>query len=172
MEQQDIRKLFGNEDDIKKPLPINHRNEFLEKLKSERQPKANRFLWLKIAAVLVIGLVASYTVFQKEIVEEESPLLSQIEAIEAEYLKNIDTEWQNFLAIAEDGNLIKRYESQLSKLNKDYQGISDNFKKDSNNILVVEALVENLRTRLQLLRDIQEHIKILNQENEHYETTI
>ena len=37
-------------------------------------------------------------------------------------------------------------------------------------MIVIEALIENLKTRLQLLQDIQQHINLLNKEHEN--TTI
>jgi septation ring formation regulator EzrA len=85
-------------------------------------------------------------------------------------LENIEKEWQSFIALTNDTNLVERYEKELDELNNDYQIISDQFKADSDNISIVENLVNNLQRRLQLLKDIQEHIKLLNEENGHYET--
>jgi archaellum component FlaC len=99
-------------------------------------------------------------------------MIAQIEAVEAEYLKDIEKEWENFIAIAEDEILVERFKKKLNKLDKDYQEISAQFKNYSNDIMVVESLIDNLQTRLQILKDIQEHIKILNQNNGHYEKSI
>lgn len=170
--KQDIRPLFKDDVVAKKQLPANHRTEFLEKLKSEQKPKANTFLWLKIAGVLVVGLLIGTAIFNAETIEQPSPIIAQIEAVEAEYLKNIDMEWQSFIAIANDDKLVKRFEEKLNELDLDYKEIAFEFKEDANNILIVEALVENLQTRLGLLKDIQAHIKILNQKNDTYENTL
>ena len=67
---------------------------------------------------------------------------------------------------------MERFKVRLNELDKDYQEISSQFNQDSNNIAVIESLVENLQTRLKLLKDIQEHIKILNQNNEQNEKSI
>ena len=80
-------------------------------------------------------------------------------------------EWQNFLELAKDENLIQRYKSKLEDLDTDYRLISEQFKHDTNNILVIQDLVNNLQTRLQLLKDIQQHIILLNQKNEQHEST-
>ena len=101
-----------------------------------------------------------------------SPIVAQIEAVEAKYLEDIEEEWENFVAIADDAILVERFRKKLNALDADYHDISIQFKQDSNNILVIESLVENLQTRLQLLKDIQNHIKILNQINEQHENTI
>ena len=169
--QRDIRDLF-KEDERLKTLPESHRTEFLGKLKTSKEKKRNPFIWLKIAAVLVIGLMIGYAVINRDSEKNVSPMIAQIEAVEAEYLRDIQEEWQNFVAITDDKVLVERFKKRLDELDKDYQEISQQFKNDSNNIEVVETLVENLQTRLQILKDIQEHIKILNQKSEHHENTI
>lgn len=170
--KQDIRDLFKEEDSLKS-LPKNHRTEFLEKLQRQPSKKKTSFSWLRIAAVLLVALTIGFSIFySKPDTEEVSPMVAQIEAVEAEYLQNIEIEWQNFLAIAEDEVLVERFRKKLDELDADYQDISIQFKEDSNNILVIEALVDNLQTRLQILKDIQKHIKILNQKNEQHESTI
>ncbi|EPR72024.1 hypothetical protein ADIWIN_2863 [Winogradskyella psychrotolerans RS-3] len=172
--KQDIRTLFTEEDDLK-PLPKNHRSEFADKLKKQSKPKQNPYAWLSAAAILIIALAIGFNVRDMESkpeLNQVSPIIAQVEAVEAEYLKDIETEWQSFVAIADDAVLIERFRKKLKDLDTDYKAISVQFKDDSNNILVIEALVENLQTRLQILKDIQNHINILNQTNEQYENTI
>jgi CHASE3 domain sensor protein len=178
--QKDIRNLFKDEDDTGKKLPESHREEFLEKLKTskpEKEKAINYKLIYKIAAMMVLFFATGFVVFnqfkEENIEVVETPTIErQIEEIEQQYLAKIETEWQSFLVLAKDDKLIKRFEKRLNELDKDYKELSENFKNDTNNILVIEALVENLQIRLQLLKDIQAHIKLLNQENGHYETNI
>jgi len=178
--EQDIRNLFKDEDASGKKLPKFHREEFLEKLKTSKSgiQKSNSYkLIYKIAAMLAlffaIGFIVSNQFTKKNTqVVETLTIELQVEKIEQQYLANIETEWQSFLALAKDEKLVRRFKKRLNELDKDYKELSENFKSDTNNILVIEALVENLQTRLQLLKDIQKHIKILNQKNEHYENTI
>ena len=170
--QKDLRNLFKTENVSAKKLPETHRNDFLEKLeasKTEMPKQINyRFIY-KIAAVLVlffaIGVV--YQDFGRNNIEVKK--VSSIERIEKEYLVSINEEWQRFTILAKDKNLINRYKKRLDDLDKDYQEISEQYKVDNNDILIVEILVENLQTRLQLLKDIQEHITLLNEQNEQYE---
>lgn len=166
--KRDIRDLFNNEvEEPKHVLPQNHRDQFLEKLKSNQsnQSKRSNYLLLKIAAIFIIALTVGYFTLNQDKAEKVSPLVAQIEAVETEYLENIHAEWISFIALTDDDNLVKRYEKRLTDLDNDYQEISEAFKSDTNNILVVESLITNLQTRLQLLKDIQEHIKILNQKS-------
>ena len=169
--KQDIRNLFKEEEDLK-TLPDNHRAEFLDKLNKQKQSKNKRYTWIGAVAVVVVALTIGFALFTKQPTENISPFIAQVEAVEAEYLEEIKTEWQNFIALADDEVLVARFKKKLGELDNDYKIISKQFKSDANNIQVVEALVENLQTRLQILKDIQEHIKILNQKNEQYEQSI
>lgn len=169
--KQDIRDFFKDREDLKIP-PANHRNEFLDKLKTQNKSKKRGYTWLKIVAVAIVALTVGFSIFYKKPVENVSPMLAQVEAVEEEYLKEINAEWENFVAIANDEVLVARFKKRLDALDRDYQSISKQFKSDANNIVVVEALVDNLQTRLQILKDIQEHIKILNQKNEQNEKSI
>ena len=172
--KQDIRNLFNEEDNLK-TLPENHRIEFRERLKKQSQPKRSPYAWLSAAAILIIALTIGFNVRDmdaKPELNQVSPIIAQVEAVEAAYLKDIETEWQSFIAIADDAVLVERFRKKLEELDADYKVISLQFKDDANNILVIEALVENLQTRLQILKDIQKHINILNQNNEQNESTI
>ncbi|WP_296314412.1 hypothetical protein [Winogradskyella sp. UBA3174] len=170
--KRDIRDLFKEEDELKS-LPENYRKEFLEKLKKQSKKKVTSFSWLKIAAVLLIALTVGFSLFYNNPEEEKvSPIIAQVEAVEAEYLKNIEVEWESFVALADDEILISRFKKKLEDLDTDYQEISVKFKNESDNLVVIEALVENLQTRLQILKNIQKHIKILNQKNEQHENII
>tara|TARA_R110000796_G_scaffold37260_4_gene93992 strand:+ start:1032 stop:1553 length:522 start_codon:yes stop_codon:yes gene_type:complete len=172
--KRDIRDLFKNDEveDLKQ-LPENHRGEFLEKFKKPEESKRKTFVWLSIAAVLLIAFTIGFNVFNSDIKQDDNePIIAQIETIEAEYLANIETEWQSFIALTEDEKLVKRFRKKLDELDADYKEISIEFKEDSNNIMVIESLVDNLQTRLKILKDIQKHIKILNQNNEQHENII
>lgn len=172
--KRDIRDLFKSQEETNDiQLPENHRAEFLERLENQSKPNKKLSAWLSVAAVLLIALTIGFRINNPEPEEEKiSPIVAQVEAIESEYLTDIENEWQNFIAIATDDALIERFRKKLKELDTGYQDISVQFKEDSNNILVIEALVENLQTRLQILKDIQKHIKILNQNNDYYENTI
>ena len=170
--KRDIRDLFKEEDNFKS-LPDNHRTEFLEKLKKQPEKKSAELPWLKIVAVFLVALTVGFSLFFNKPEDlKVSPIIAQVEAVEAEYLKNIETEWQQFLTITNDTILIKRFEKKLIELDVNYKEIAIEFKGNTNNIIAIEALVDNLQTRLQILKDIQAHIKILNQKNEPYENTI
>jgi len=174
--KQDIRKILEDKVVSNKKLSESHRAEFITKLKASHSTAKNsqQFIIYRVAAVIVVLITMGYftynlTRIQESEVLQPQTMIAQMETIEREFLKNIDTEWQNFLMLAKDEKLVKRFEERLDNLDKDYQEVSQQFKENSNNILIIENLVENLQTRLQLLKDIQEHITILNKQNQDYE---
>lgn len=176
--KRDIRELFKGENLENKKLLDNHRADFLKKLKAKkaevRKPKS-KFMVYKIAASILLFVTLGYFInnqFNAEPILETSQLVEQIEIIEQQYLSEIDKEWQSFLALTTDKKLVNRYEKKLADLDESYKAISASFKADTNNILVIEDLIANLKTRLQLLKSIQEHITLLNQKNDNYETVI
>jgi hypothetical protein len=173
---QDIRKLFEAEQETENKLPVSHRDEFQDKLRASKLKQKQRQSFpnvFKYAAAIIFLVTLSYFSFNKlteEPIIKESALELQLKEVEQQYLENIEKEWESFKALANDKKLVKRYEKELNELSADYQTISKQLEVDNKDILIIESLVINLQTRLQLLKDIQEHIKLLNQENGHYET--
>jgi len=177
--KQDIKEVLNGFEETNKELPAAHRTEFLEKLQGAEKPMSKPKIFnyvFKIAAIIVlfvsVGYLALDSFNKPDLIIVETPIERQLKDIEMQYLKHIDTEWRNFVALATDKNLIKRYEQKLNDLDVGYQEVIVKFKQDKNNILIVEALVENLKNRLQLLKDIQDHINLLNQKTKSYETII
>lgn len=169
--KQDIRGLFRRQEFPKKKLPESHEEEFLEKLKKTKNKntkKKKRVSFFKIAAVVLI-LFSIGVYFQKKN-NQDATLEAQIEQIEKEYLKNIDKEWKAFINVTDDQNLIQKYKGKLQELDNSYKEISKQYKKNANNISILEGLIENLQRRLQLLKNIKEHVKELHQNNTSNET--
>lgn len=174
--KQDIRDLFKNSHIERKELPGEHREEFYQKLKASRprrQSKLNSsYLW-KVAIIIILFVAFTLTIFKtsdrisNQVVE--TPIEMQFDIIEKQYLAYIDREWDSFVSMADDERLVKRYKSKLENLSQDYLQLNQQLKGDPNNILLIEALVENLKSRLGLLKDIQNHIQIINQNNEQNE---
>jgi len=175
--QRDIRDLFDDSDFSSKKLPKNHRSEFIERLRKTKQHKKASFRLLSaVAASLAILISVSYfvsTFSQKAVTDHNlTDLELQVQQIEKKYLLQIDTEWADFIKATDDQKLINKYRDKLDALDSNYKELSVNFKEDPNNIIILEELINNLQTRLQFLKDIQEHIKILNNKNSTNETLV
>jgi len=172
--ERDIRDLFKDEGfDIE--LPKNHKEEFKEKLEFQNNKKRifKKPLVFKIASAIIILFSISFYFFldkNSKIESNENNLQAQVKAIEKEYLTQIDSEWQQFLAISNDSILIKKYEKKLKNFDKEYLQITNQLKEAPNSINILEALIINLQRRLELIKDVKEHIKELNQKNTSNET--
>jgi len=174
--EQDIRKLFNTENETDTQLPLTHRAEFQNKLRNAKQKQKPRFNAVyKYAAIALLFFAIGYVSIQQIIAPsevEETALQLQLKNVEQQYLDHIDKEWESFKSLTDDDRLVDRYEQKLDDLNNDYQELSSQFQEDRNNILVLESLIDNLKLRLQILKDIQQHIKLLNQKNEQHEIII
>lgn len=171
--KQDIREIFKKDTVQKKKLPDLHEEEFLEKLEKLNKKEKPRisFRTLKIVASIALIISVGYYFSKTEIkTDSRSTLLVKVKKIEQEYLSQINKEWKSFVKLTKDENLIQKYEEKLFNLNEDYKEITKQFEKGTNNIFVLEKLIENLQRRLQLLKGIQNHIKELDQEKTSHET--
>jgi len=169
--EKDLRKLFHADEVPTKELPVNHEQEFLQKLKGQTPVKKTRTYFWRIAASVTIIFALGYfgmTFFNEG---PQTELQKQVAQIEKNYLQQIDQEWEEFVKTANDPNLVKYYKDRLENLKKDYDKISSQFSKEPNNIIILEELIKNLQRRLELLKNIQKQIEA-NKKNKRYETII
>ncbi|WP_026776059.1 hypothetical protein [Polaribacter sp. Hel_I_88] len=168
--ERDIRDLFLNDDVVEKEIPKNHREDFIKKLGKHQPKKKKNYTFLKIVASFLLIITCVY-MYQNQLTRtSKSAVELQIQAIEKDYLVNIDKEWNSFKEIANDTVLIKKYEEKLREYDVDYKKITKQLKEYPNNIHVLQSLIDNLQRRLQLIKDIKEHINELNQKNTSNET--
>ena len=165
--EHDIRNLFKKDEISEVEIPPFHKEEFIKKLNSSKQNNYN--VAISVAVIIVFMMVL---LFPKNDTSKENKTLiqTQIATFEKEYLTNINNEWQQFVAISNDSILIKKYEIKLKDFDTDYKKITENLKSNPNNINVIEALINNLQRRLELIKNIKKHIKELNQKNISNET--
>lgn len=170
--ERDIRDLFTKNEEAHIEIPKNHRTEFLQKLAHQHKKKPS-FLRNNIYKIVAsVALVLACTVYYLSSISkvEKTPLQLQVAEIEKEYLINIDKEWESFIAVAEDSILVNKYKVKMLDFDKDYRTITKQLDKTPNNIYALEALINNLQRRLELIKNIKEHIKELNQKSTRNET--
>ena len=178
---QDIRDLL--KDDTKQSkdrMPEGHESRFLNKLESELPENQNSsWSWMQIAAsiVIVFGLsFGAYKYFEKPVAiqvvdtdtkSEETPtktlgdISPDLKKVEDYYLANINFELSKVKLTPENKGLIDGYISQLDALNKEYKRISLELTKSGPNELTVNALITNLKFRLNLMYRLKEQLKTL-----------
>ena len=176
---QDIRDLFKNEKVVKEHMPEKHEARFLAKLDEAlpvAQTKSN-FGWMQIAAsfVVLIGLslgaysfftteeITPVTLAKSDVVESKtlgdvSPSLKKVEDY---YLASINLELSKMKYTPETKELFDGYLAQLNELDEEYKRLSVELGASGASELTVNALIDNLKFRLNLLYRLRTQLKEL-----------
>ena len=179
--QQDIRKLFEDHSKIEKgQMPEGHEARFMGKLENELPVKtSNSFFLLKIAAAVVVFLGLGYGIYTQ--MEPDTPATQVVEVedkknqiqslgdvspdlkkVENYYLANINMELAKMTYTPENMDLIDGYLKRLSDLNKEYEALNKELAETGPNAETVDALINNLKLRLNLLQRLKDQLNELN----------
>ncbi|TCK69083.1 hypothetical protein DFQ05_0595 [Winogradskyella wandonensis] len=169
---QDLKGQF----DVEEPA-TKHEVRFIEKLSKNSQDLASpksRFWkpFLAIAASIVICLGAFKFIAAndaKNDLASVSPEMSEVQsfltATISEELKKLEAERSPLTE-----NIIYETERQLKALEDDYAILKTNLKQSGNDERVINAMISNFQSRIDILNNILEKIKDLKQKQ--YETEI
>jgi hypothetical protein len=192
---QDIRKMFQED----KSLPENklnkgHQQRFearLEKAFPQEKKNNNTFMFLKIAAVLVVAigigfaLLAPNNLFEGEQVVDQTPqeditpqeevpvtkeyqlsdVSPEFKKIENFYMASLNIELAKLEVNDENRALVDSFMAQLGELDKEYKRLNAEIQETGLNESSVEAMISNLQLRLELLYKLKNKIKDINQSN-------
>jgi len=183
---RDIRDLLKqNNAETKTVMPSGHEARFQQKLnKSFPQKKKHSFLWMQIAASVVIVLGLGFGVFAVfnepvktnqvvEVAPEKSPLKTlgdispDFKKVEDYYLANINLELSKVTLTSENKDLIDGYISRLDALNAEYKRLSVELTEQGPNELTVSALITNLKFRLNLMYRLKDQLHSLKNFDSH-----
>ena len=173
---RDIRDLFKDDKVSNEKMPENHQTRFLEKLdKAWPEKRKSNFNWMQIAAsvVLLLGLsFGAYHYFQPEkpvevattndaeikTLGDVSPGLKKVEDY---YLASINLELSKMKYTPETKAVFDGYLLQLNELDKEYQRLSLELTESGPSELTVNALIDNLKFRLNLLHRLRSQLNEL-----------
>lgn len=178
---QDIRDLFKEEQLQHEEMPKNHEARFLDKLEiafPEVAQKPSKFSWFGIAASVVLLLGLSIGAFKfintqqggeqvqpVEVAKTETLGLGavspELKKVEDYYLASINLELSKIKPTAETKAVFDGYLEQLEALNKEYKMLSLELNENTSE-LTINALIDNLRFRLDLLYRLKEQIQTIN----------
>ncbi|MEL0456773.1 hypothetical protein WJN01_11070 [Flavobacteriaceae bacterium SZ-1-7] len=177
---QDIRELFKDDKITREEMPKNHQARFLKKL-DEALPvsKKSKFGWLQIAASIVVLLGLSFGAFKyfQPVAIEASPQMVDAEAVETKtlgdvspglkkvedyYLASINLELSKMKYTPETKELFDGYLEQLNELDQEYRRLSLDLTESGPSELTVNALIDNLKFRLNLLYRLREQLEQFN----------
>lgn len=180
---QDIRDLIKNDSSkIQGKMPEGHKARFLKKLDAELPlHKEKTWSWLQIAAsvVIVLGLsFGAYNYFKVDNLDTPTQVADtnttqpdtkslgdispDLKKVEDYYLASINYELSKVKLTPENKELIDGYLSQLAELNKEYKNLSLELTNSGPNELTVNALITNLKLRLNLMYRLKEQLNTLN----------
>ncbi|WP_406684059.1 hypothetical protein N1F78_15405 [Seonamhaeicola sp. MEBiC1930] len=178
---QDIRELFKDDKISNEKMPDNHQDRFIKKL-DEAFPEASKshFIWFGIAAsiVLIVGLsFAGYRIYNQdvkldnptkvvtnEIIETKTlgDISPGLKKVEDYYLASINLELSKIKYTPETKDVFDGYIEQLGELDKEYKRLSLELTESGPTELTVNALIDNLKLRLNLLYRLKSQLKDLS----------
>ena len=180
---QDLRDLFKDqpkEKDIK--MSDGHEVRFLKKLNNELpvKGKGSYFNFLNIAASVVILLGLSYGAFKvyespegptetTEMVNTDIKSLGDIspdfKKVEDYYLASINLELSKVKLTPQNKELFDGYILRLKELNDEYDKLTIELKENGPNEDTLDALIANLKFRLNLVMRLKEKLAEYNDDS-------
>lgn len=186
---QDIRELLKQDSKLpSEPLRAGHEKRFLERLNKDLPIKNKRTYhsWFNVAASIAILISVSifvYQPFQSDantdkvvsmddnatknatvvLSKEASPLAKispEYEKVENYLLTSIKFELSQIEKNEENKELIESFMVRLSNLDAEYQRLNNEL-VEVGNVQSVEAMIENLTLRLDLLKRLKDKLKEL-----------
>lgn len=176
---RDIRDLFKEEAFAQESMPKNHEERFLNKLDAAfPETKTSKFNWYRLAASVLVLLGLSFGAYNyfssngptSETVAATKPekiktlgdVSPGLKKVEDYYLASINLELSKVTYTPETKDLFDGYLKQLEDLNKEYESLSVELTENGPNELTVNALIDNLKYRLNLLYRLRKQLESLN----------
>ncbi len=198
---QDIRELLKQDQDTlaMEKLPAGHQKRFEARLEQAlpQQKKSSRYLWLQIAAVLIVALTAGFFFLYQAPVADTNPIVDtpseeeskepseittqeeqvtladispEFKKVENYYMANLNMGLAKLEITEENKALVDAFMAQLAELDKEYGRLNGEIAKNGLNSETIEALINNLQLRLDLLFKLKQKLDELKTEkNEKFE---
>ncbi|MFC4690199.1 hypothetical protein ACFO5T_07135 [Dokdonia genika] len=192
---QDIRELIKSESGEQEQLREGHLSRF-EQLLEERmpeeqkssKPKGGIFLWMKIAAVLIVAgaivMMVYNNAFAKaedapivqstpentETVEPEillSAISPEFKKVEDYYLASVNLEIARLEITDDNKELIDAFMKQLSDLDAEYKSLNREITESGVSEEMVNAMIENLKLRVELMIKLKAKLKEMKNAAQH-----
>jgi len=186
---QDIRELFKNDLSIPdEGLKRGHETRFNARLDAHfgkaEKAKAEGYLWMKIAAVLVVVIAISGLLLNNPLssgVQAEQPtevhavanaqttkvqlsdFSPEYKQIEDRYLASIHMELAQLNVTEDNKAIVDAFMGQLEELNQEYDRLNADLVATGVNDQNIQALIDNLQFRLDLLTKLKEKLNELQE---------
>ena len=184
---QDLRNLFEKDVEVQQAkMSQGHEARFLEKLEKELpiEKKSNGFSFLNIAASIVIVLGLSFGAYQffkgaggevlipegEKVVENDNiksmgEFSPELKKVEDYYLASINLELSKVQLTPENKDLVDGYIQRLKELNDEYNTLTIELNDNGPNSGTLDALINNLKLRLNLVTRLKEKLEEFNDDS-------
>jgi hypothetical protein len=177
---QDLRNLFEKDRLAQRAkMSQDHEARFLEKLDKELpiEKKSSGFSFLNIAASVVVLLGLSFGAYKyfltpnvvepkQEIVDTDLKTLGDVspdlKKVEDYYLASINLELSKVELTPQNKELFDGYVLRLQELNKEYDKLLVELDENGPNSVTLDALIENLKLRLNLVMRLKDKLEEFN----------
>lgn len=189
---QDIRNMFKDDEAwTSEKLSKGHLKRFEAKLDQAlpKQKSSNNFTFLKIAAIFIVVLgIGAFFINKDQFIKSEAPIVNapevenedekdeipvkefqlsevspEFKKIENYYLAGINIELAKLEVTPSNKALIDSFMSKMEELNNEYKRLNTEFNKSGPNEQTIEAMVENLQLRLDLLYKLKNKLNEIKQ---------
>ena len=172
---KDIREIMKNYKNEDVSLSANHRANFQDRLLKEVHPplKKRNYRWLQVAAsvVLIVSLAIGY--FGIETTPDVQPtkeislgsLSPELKSIENYYENTINYEISNLSVNDSNKEILDGYLAKIGELTTEYKSLTTELNTKGVNDEIINALINNLQLRLQLLQRLKKQLNDLKNLN-------
>jgi hypothetical protein len=172
--------MLKNYSEEKTELPSGHHQKFEVKLFEElhaEKPKKKRLVIqrLSIAAsiVLLVSLGIKFIKFDVDPTKEEKPkkelslgtISPELNTIETYYVNSINSALSELEVTEQNKELLNGYFTKIGELTKEYKSLTKELNTKGVNDETIDALISNLRLRLQLLQRLKKQLNDLKKLN-------
>lgn len=183
---QDLRNLFDKDSNAQSAkMSQGHEARFLSKLEEAlpQETKSSRFSFLNIAASVVVILGFSFGAYQvlnndggnipngtevvdgaesKKDIKSMGEVVPDLKKVEDFYLASINLELSKVQMTPENKDLVDGYIQRLKELNDEYDNLIIELNENGPNEATLDALIENLKFRLNLVMRLKEKLQEFN----------
>jgi len=168
MNRLTIKKAFENweADQIPPKLPEGHEQHFSKRLVAQKQVhKRRRFFGWAAVILLSIGMSQTYMFLQEPPTDE----VIKFQKAEAHFTQIINQQLEEITAFdfPQGKRFLKDYKVQMNRIQSDYKTLYEQWEDEPNQSKLIQALIANLKTQMDLLTELQNQlISLQNNKNE------
>lgn len=139
-------------------LPEDHEDVFLAKLNAQKSSRKRTYPW-QWAAVLLLCLSVGAGVWNS-LLPPPSKEVASFQQAEAYFTQLINYQLDTIekQSLPEGKKFMESYQKQIHRLQGDYQQLYEQWENQPQQSQLIQALIANLQTQLELLTELQEQI--------------